>query len=179
MTKYRLSKESGVPQATINDICSGKADIEKCSAGTLFRIAKVLNVTIEAILESAKEDYRSTFDIFKSNTQHQVKDFGDLVFIKYMLERDEIRKLFNRQWYPEALYLLGMVDYLSRVNGIPECTVYEDIRAKKLEKPIYPTDILLLSKLFESDEPLIKAEKEAIPEFKRFNIIESKVRKVA
>ena len=30
MTKYRLSKESGVPQATINDICSGKSDIEKC-----------------------------------------------------------------------------------------------------------------------------------------------------
>ena len=30
MTKYRLSKESGVPQATINDICSGKADLEKC-----------------------------------------------------------------------------------------------------------------------------------------------------
>ena len=28
MTKYRLSKESGVPQATINDICSGKADLE-------------------------------------------------------------------------------------------------------------------------------------------------------
>ena len=27
MTKYRLSKNSGVPQATINDICSGKAHI--------------------------------------------------------------------------------------------------------------------------------------------------------
>ena len=36
MTKYRLSKESGVPQATINDICSGKADLEKCAAGTLY-----------------------------------------------------------------------------------------------------------------------------------------------
>ncbi|MCR4681765.1 MAG: helix-turn-helix transcriptional regulator, partial [Clostridiales bacterium] len=27
LTKYRLSKESGVAQATINDICSGKADL--------------------------------------------------------------------------------------------------------------------------------------------------------
>ncbi|MCR5460099.1 MAG: helix-turn-helix domain-containing protein [Acetatifactor sp.] len=33
MTMYRLSKESGVPQATINDICSGKAEIERCAAG--------------------------------------------------------------------------------------------------------------------------------------------------
>ena len=39
MTKYRLSKDSGVPQATINDICSGKAVLEKCAAGTLFRLA--------------------------------------------------------------------------------------------------------------------------------------------
>ena len=47
LTKYRLSKESGVPQATINDICSGKADLEKCSAGTLYKIAKVLNVNLD------------------------------------------------------------------------------------------------------------------------------------
>ncbi len=29
MTKYRLSKLSGIPYTTINDICSGKADIKK------------------------------------------------------------------------------------------------------------------------------------------------------
>ncbi|MBO4414470.1 MAG: helix-turn-helix transcriptional regulator [Lachnospiraceae bacterium] len=57
MTKYRLSKESGVPQATINDICSGKAELEKCSAGTLYRLAKVLGLTVENILESVREDY--------------------------------------------------------------------------------------------------------------------------
>ena len=65
MTKYRLSKESGVPQATINDICSGKADLEKCAAGTLYRVAKVLGVSIESILESAREDARSPFEILQ------------------------------------------------------------------------------------------------------------------
>ena len=58
ITKYRLSKESGVPQATINDICSGKADIEKCAAGTLYRLAKVLDVSVEDILEDAKKELR-------------------------------------------------------------------------------------------------------------------------
>ena len=62
LTKYRLSKESGVPQATINDICSGKADLEKCAAGTLYRLAKVLNVSIEDILDSAKGGYISHGD---------------------------------------------------------------------------------------------------------------------
>ena len=39
ITKYRLSKESGVPQTTIIDICSGKTRIVKCSAETYYRIA--------------------------------------------------------------------------------------------------------------------------------------------
>ena len=72
MTKYRLSKDSGVPQATINDICSGKAELEKCSAGTLYRLAKVLGVSVEDILESARQDYRSAFETFKSNTCHHL-----------------------------------------------------------------------------------------------------------
>ena len=80
MTKYRLSKESGVPQATINDICNGKADLEKCTAGTLYRLAKVLGISIEEILQSAETEYRCAFETFKSNTCHHVKDMGDLDF---------------------------------------------------------------------------------------------------
>ena len=178
MTKYRLSKDSGVPQATINDICSGKADLEKCSAGTLYKIAKVLGISIEAILDSAKDDIRSSFEIFKSNTCHHVKDMGDLDFIVVVLESDEVRKLYNKHWYPEALYLLAMLDYLSRINEIPLCSKYNDLRMRKLEKPIYPVGVLLNSEVLKSDEPLRKAEKEAIPEFRRFNIIESEVRNV-
>ena len=178
MTKYRLSKDSGVPQATINDICSGKADLEKCSAGTLYKIAKVLGISIESILDSAKDDIRSSFEIFKSNTCHHVKDMGDLDFIVVVLESDEIRKLYNKHWYPEALYLLAMLDYLSRINEIPLCSKYNDLRMMKLEKPIYPVGVLLNSEVLKSDEPLRIAEKEAIPEFRRFNIIESEVRNV-
>lgn len=178
MIKYRLSKDSGVPQATINDICSGKADLEKCSAGTLYKIAKVLGISIESILDSAKDDIRSSFEIFKSNTCHHVKDMGDLDFIVVVLESDEVRKLYNKHWYPEALYLLAMLDYLSRINEIPLCSKYNDLRMRKLEKPIYPVGVLLNSEVLKSDEPLRIAEKEAIPEFRRFNIIESDVRNV-
>ena len=70
MTKYRLSQVSGVPQATVNDICSGKADLEKCSAGTLYRLARVLGITIEDILESAKAEYRIAFETFRNNICH-------------------------------------------------------------------------------------------------------------
>ena len=35
MSRYRLSKESGVAMTTITDSCSGKAELDKCAAGTL------------------------------------------------------------------------------------------------------------------------------------------------
>ena len=178
MTKYRLSKESGVPQATINDICSGKSDIEKCSAGTLYKIAKVLHVTVEDILENAKEEYRSSFETFKSNTCHLVKDMGDLNFIVEVLDSNRVQVLYDKKWFPEAFYLLAMLDYLSRENDIPICTKYNRIRLQKLEKPIYPTGVLLESEILKSDAPIKQAEKDAIPEFRRFNIIECDIRNI-
>jgi len=36
MTKYRLAVEAGIPHATLNDICSGKTRLEKCSAETVY-----------------------------------------------------------------------------------------------------------------------------------------------
>ena len=178
ITKYRLSKDSGVPQATINDICSGKAELEKCAAGTLFKIAKVLGVSIEDILRSAASEYRSSFEIFKSNVCHQVKDMGDLDFLVHALETDEVRILYNRKWYPEALYLLAMIDYLSRENDIPRCTKYDDIRRRKLRKPIYPASIIITGEVMGAEDPLRRAEMDSIPEFRRFNIMESEVRNV-
>lgn len=178
MTKYRLSKESGVPQATINDICSGKAELDKCAAGTLYRLAKILNVTIEDILDSERKEYRGSFERFKSYICHRVKDMGDIDFLIHVLETDEVRKLYDRHWYPESLYLLAMIDYLSRVNRVPLCTRYNDLRGRKLQKPVYPVGVFVTDEVMRSDEARLNAEKNAIPEFKRFNILESEVRNI-
>lgn len=53
MTKYRIAKISGVPHTTLNDLCSGKSRIEKCSAETLFRLAKALKLSMEFMIENA------------------------------------------------------------------------------------------------------------------------------
>lgn len=50
ITKYHLSKISGVPKTTIIDICSGKSNIEKCSAKTVHQLAKALECTMEDIM---------------------------------------------------------------------------------------------------------------------------------
>ena len=172
MSRYRLSKESGVAMTTITDICSGKADLDKCAAGTLFKIAKALGVTVDSILENnnvSEVDYRCSFENFKSNTCHHVKDLGDIDFIIETLESDEIRKLYERRWYREALYLLAMIDYLSRLNNLPICTNYNDIRSAGI----------VVSYAATGDESIKeKALANAIPEFLQFNIVESEVRNV-
>lgn len=53
--KYRLAKQSGIPYTTLSDLCKGKTRIEKCSSETLYKIAKALNVTMEAIMEEGTE----------------------------------------------------------------------------------------------------------------------------
>ncbi|MDR0853660.1 MAG: helix-turn-helix transcriptional regulator, partial [Clostridiales Family XIII bacterium] len=91
LTIYKLAKESGVPYATVNDICNEKVSLRKCSAETLYKLAKTLGVSMEAIIESAVDD-RTGFDTFKSNVCHMVKDLGDFDFIAELLSSDKIRE---------------------------------------------------------------------------------------
>ena len=51
MTKYRLAEQAGIPHATLSDICSGKTKLEKCSAETVYKLAKALGVTMELLAE--------------------------------------------------------------------------------------------------------------------------------
>ena len=50
ITKYHLSKISGVPKTTIIDICSGQSSIDRCSAKTVLQIAKALGCSMEDIM---------------------------------------------------------------------------------------------------------------------------------
>lgn len=63
MTKYRLAKLSGIPNATLSELCSGKTNIKKCTADTVYKIAKVLEVPMESLLEeSKKESVRNEYE---------------------------------------------------------------------------------------------------------------------
>lgn len=182
LSQYRLSKESGVAQTTISDICSGRSRIEKCSAETVYRIARTLRVPMETLIEcevKKKEmPKRTSFEIFKSNVCHLVKDKGDIDFIIDTLMKNEIRILYDRGWYPESFYLLAMVDYLSNENEIPICTSYDDLRCQKIKETIFPISAILLDEAMKTDRNKQECIQHAIPEFLKYNIVESEVRNV-
>ena len=177
ITKYRLAKESGISYTTINDICNGKARLEKCSADTIYHISKTLGVSMESLIEPCL-DKRIDFELFKSNICHRLKELGDIDFLIELLEEDRIREYYNKKWHPESFYLLAMLDYLSRENDILLCTQYDDIRRLKLKNTLFPSSIMIAAKISKSQEIKTKAIREAIPEFMRFNIVESEVRNV-
>lgn len=177
MTKYKLAKKSNLPHTTILDICNGKTELPKCNAETVYRVAKALDTTMEALVASALEP-RPDFEWFKSQICHEIKRIGDIDFLIKTLESNEINRLYEKKWYLESFYLLAMVDYLSRENNFPLVSNYNDIRRAKLENPVYPSGVLVRC-IFSGNE-LAKEEsmKNAIPEFLRHNIIEAEVRDV-
>jgi len=53
MTKYQLAVEADIPHSTLSDICSGKTKLERCSAGTVYKLAKALDIPMEMLIEDS------------------------------------------------------------------------------------------------------------------------------
>ena len=115
---------------------------------------------------------------FKSNVCHWLKEEGDIDFLIQVLESDLIRKYYNRKWYLESFYLLGMLDYISRINDVPMCSEYDDLRQQRMQEIVYPVGVLLTARVLGDESIKEQALKEAIPEILRFNIVESDIRNV-
>jgi len=177
LSKYRVAKNSGIPYMTLNDICSGKTRLDKCSVDTVYKLSKELGITMEELLEPYMQP-RPAFDLFKSNVCHKLKELGDIDFLIDTIESGEITAYYKRSWYPESLYLLAMVDYISRVNDVPLCTAYNELRKAKLQSVVYPSSVIAEAAVSGDGKVKERAVKTSIPEFIRFNIVESEVRNV-
>lgn len=121
---------------------------------------------------------RCSFELFKSNVCHWLKEEGDIDFLIQVLESDLIRKYYNREWYLESFYLLGMLDYISRINDVPMCSEYDDLRQQRMQEIVYPVGVLLTARVLGDESIKEQALKEAIPEILRFNIVKSDIRNV-
>lgn len=177
ISMYQLAKITHLPYMTINDICNNKVNIAECSTKTIYKIAKALNVSMEKLVEPYLLE-RSDFELFKSNVCHMLKEKGDIAFIDYVVDSDDIRNYYDLEWYPEALYLLSMIDYLCRINNIPLCSKYDYLRNSRLNKTLFPLSVVALYSTLKDDTVLRTALHDSIPEFLSHNIVESEIRNV-
>lgn len=58
LTRYQLSKTSGIPWATLSDICSGRTKLERCSGSTLVKLSGALGLSLEQLLALKVEEKR-------------------------------------------------------------------------------------------------------------------------
>ncbi|MBQ6813931.1 MAG: helix-turn-helix transcriptional regulator [Lachnospiraceae bacterium] len=169
---YELSKKANVPYSTLSNIKLEKTDARKISSDTLYRLSKYLNISMEKLYLKMNAPKRMEFELFKSEARHELKRKGDTSYILYLLEEDIISIYWELDWQAESLYLLAMLDYLSKRHNTPICNKYDYYRTQKLANILYPKDILLMDK--SNPDRNIKEEvlKICNPEFLKYNIVE-------
>ena len=97
MSRYSLSKTSGIPWATLSDICSGKTSLTRCNAQTLQKLAAAFEMTIEEVLaltiepskqqENGKPQDRSYLEAnLSAHLQKAINDYiqGEKDKVSYM-----------------------------------------------------------------------------------------------
>ena len=88
ISRYQLSKQSGVPWATLADICSGKTKLERFNGATLMKLSSVLGATMEELMKLDEEppfDERTGFPKDKAylevnlpaSLQGAIRDYDD------------------------------------------------------------------------------------------------------
>lgn len=177
ITGYALSKNTGIPYTTINDLINGRTIIQNISLKHAIKIADFLNVKIDDLAHLDKEELIE-FRYFRNNALHELKSIGADNFIKKVIKEKEIDYYYKNNGKEYAYYLLALIDYLANMYGLNKFEKrYNDLRKEKLQKPFFVGSNLIHYNTVE------EAEKEfgitVIPEFKKFNIIEEDVFNVA
>jgi len=189
MTRADLSMMSGVPDSTLRDILSGKAQIDHCEAATIYGIADALGTTVEDVLDHYWDECLGADDeecerevlhdghtllLFYSTVDRVVQlrqHVDDALLMSCVNSEAFIDLFFDKGFYREAFFLLGLTDYLNRKLGMKTDPRFDAYRVYRLDNPVYS-----LSTIEEYDDPKelenakAYAETYAIPELAAFNI---------
>ena len=158
MTRADLCRKSGLPDSTLRDILSGKAQIDHCKAGTLLLLADALDTTVEEIIdnyldEALEEELESEPE--ELHDSNSLIDFytlvkmirrirlrkGDIAVMHEICRLQWIEKLFTAGAYRCALFLLGFVDYLCTEHNLDVPERYNSYRGYWLDQPVYPVEL--------------------------------------
>ena len=189
MSRADLSMLSGVPDSTLRDILSGKAQLDRCEVATIYSIADALDTTVEDILghywdecmgmedeEGEREILHDghTLLLFYSMVDALVQarqTEGDLLLASCFNNEPFIDQFFQKGFYREALFLLGFIDYLNRRLGLKTDPRYDAYRGFRLDCPVYSLSTL---EAYDDPEELKNAkayaEACAIPELAAYQI---------
>lgn len=177
VTGYALSKKTGIPYTTINDLVNGKTIIQNVSLKHALLIADYLRIDVKE-LNNLDTLTMVDFRYFRNNLLADLKRQKLKDFVKSILSKKEIDFYYKNNAKANAFYLLALIDYISRIENEPIHTErYNNLRKEKLDNPLFVgSNIITFDSIEEAEKQL---NIHVIPEFKKFNIIEEDVFNVA
>ena len=97
MTVRRCSQESQIPYSTLADILKGKTSIRNTSADTLYKLSKVLNVSMEELIETSEECNKNRVGgVTLIIEVHSPRGVGTLIFADYRTQTVRIENKTTR-----------------------------------------------------------------------------------
>ena len=93
-----------------------------------------------------------SYDTFRAEACHMYHFDGDYLFISKVMKTNLVMILWDNKEYVKALYMLAMIDYISWKNEVPLFQDYISIRSYKLEKPLFPSEVIMLDKIENSNK---------------------------
>lgn len=175
ITLYQLSKETNIAYSTLENIKLNKVKLDNISCGVLCKLADYFDVPMDIMYKRLSFPKRKEFEWFKSEVCHHLKFLGDKAFVLSLIENDYITTLWDIQWYAESLYLLAMLDILSKKYDVPLYNRYDFYRKQKLANPLYPKDVIYKDKLMPELKYRERILNECNPEFLKYNIVEGDI----
>ena len=177
ITGYELAKNTGIPYTTINDLINGKTIPQNVTLKNALLISHYLGIKIMDFANLSTQT-PIKFRYFRSNLLHDLKRDGHKKLIEKVIKGKEIDYYYKNGAKEYALYLLALIDYLCRLYDLPIYTSrYNDLRKLTLDKPFFVGGDVVSFKTIQEAEKKLNIE--VIPEFKKFNIIESTISNVA
>ena len=174
---YLLSKKTGIPYTTINDLINGRTIIQNTSLKYALLIAECLNIDIKE-LNNIDSYSPIEFRYFRNNLLSDLKREGEIEFANKIIKDKEIDFYYKNHAKEYAYYLLALLDYLYNKNNIPIYQKrYNELRKQKLDRPFFVGSNLISFDTLEDAEDKLGIT--IIPEFGKYNIIEEDIYNVA
>ena len=178
-----LCEATKIPASTLSDILSGKAELTHCQARTIQKLSHGIGLSMDELMEldsvarsltTKKESGRlhklcppDIFRAFRCDLLDVLQHIDEETLIYAAAQTEFVENMYDAGLYAQALYSLGLIDYLCDKHGIPRLDQYNKYRGDTMEKPVFGYSgaecCLLDCVLFE----------DLIPQMLKFNFLET------
>lgn len=112
-TIYQISKQTGIPYTTLSELVNGKTDINKCSAGTVFRLSLFFCCSIEDILN--KEPLIANVSGTYRNVKYKWKWDDSMSMVCLHIWDNGKEKIIDKDFYDQPRFYKSYVDMTETV----------------------------------------------------------------